>query len=73
MKSLSDINNPPKLHTSDIQGLFCLKEYIDSTQTSSRSYSVVMDEGIRQSDPMFKYILHNIRQETMDTRIIDFY
>ena len=73
MKSLSNLSNPTKLHTSYMYGIISLNEYIDSTQTSTRICNGLMYKVIRQTYPAFKNALHNIRQGTMDDISVEFF
>ena len=73
MKLLSDLSTHAKLRTPDMQGLISLNEYRDSTQTSTRSCTTLMDDVIRQTDAAFKNMLHTIRKGTMDDRGVDFW
>ena len=68
MKAVGGLNSLPKLHTSDLQGLFSFREFLNCAKDGTKSCSVVMDEVSRQSDPTFKSNLHNIREGWMGGR-----
>ena len=72
MKAISDLKSIPKIHTSDFQGLLSFKDFLNSTESGTRSCTVVMNDVIRQRDPLLKSVLNNIRYGTMDEPSVDF-
>ena len=72
MTVISDLKSIPKIHTSDFQGLLSFKDFLNSTESGTRSCTVVMNDVIRQRDPLLKSVLNNIRYGTMDEPSVDF-
>ena len=65
MEAISDLQSIPNIHTSNFQGLLAFKDFLNSTESGTRSYTVVMNDVIRQRDPLLKSVLNNIRYGTM--------
>ena len=72
MKPISDMPTHPKINTSDSQGYSAFSNFLYSNEDGTSSRSMVMDEVVRQNDPVFKSVLHNMREGTMDERSTDF-
>ena len=73
MEVISNISTRPKLNTSDFHGFLAFSDFLDSCEDGTSSYSIMMYEIIRQDDPKFKSVLHNLREATMDDRSSGFF
>ena len=72
MKPISDLNSIPKIGSSDLQGLITFKELLDLLEADTRSYTLVIDQVIRQDDVEFKSLLHKMRTGEMDDDSVNF-
>ena len=72
MKPISDMSTRPRINTSDLQGFLAFRNFLDSNEDGTSSCTVVIDAVMRQNDPTFKSVLHNLREGTMDERSTDF-